>query len=319
MQFAKPPLPFGTQLDQLEARGLAIPDRDDALRVLSHLNYYRLRAYWLGMEQPKGSNGEHSFVPGSTFDMALALYVFDRRLRLLVMDAVEQVEVSVRTQWAHHLALKYGSHAYLDRSLFRNPDVYARGLTNLKEEIDRSQETFIEHYKTTYDTPPMPPIWAACEVMSLGQLSKWVGNLGRRQDRQRIAEAYDLDESTLKSFLHHLTAIRNLCAHHSRLWNRRFTITMKIPTVRPSTALAWFNPAADRQLYNTLVMLGMLLRVIGPATSWPSRVRSLLDGAPLADPTTMGFPSDWRSRGLWKPTDEAATGTREPRPEVQEP
>ncbi len=300
MQFAKPPLPFVDQLDQLESRGLTIHDRAGALRALSHLNYYRLRAYWLGMERPKGSGGEHSFVPGSTFDMALALYVFDRRLRLLVMDAVEQVEVSVRTQWAHHLAITYGSHAYLDRSLFWNPDVYARSLVNLEEEIDRSQETFIEHYKANYQEPRLPPIWAACEVMSFGQLSKWVGNLSKRQDRQRIAEAYDLDEKTLKSFLHHLTAIRNLCAHHSRLWNRRVTITMKIPTVRPASALSWFNPPADRQIYNTLVMLGMMLRVIDPSTDWPHRVRALVDGAPIVDPAVMGFPTDWRSRGLWK-------------------
>lgn len=300
MRYAKPPLPFGDQLDQLEARGLAIPDREQALRALSHLNYYRLRAYWLGMEQPKGCNGEHSFLPGSSFDTALALYVFDRELRLLVMDAIEQVEVSVRTQWAHYLSLQYGAHAYLDRSLFFNPDLYDRTLANLEEEIGRSQETFIEHYKSTYDDPRLPPIWAVCEVMSFGQLSKWVGNLKNRQDRQRIADAYDLDERTLKSFLHHLTAIRNLCAHHSRLWNRRVTITMRVPTVRPSWALPWFNPAADRQIYNTLVMLGTMLRIISPATTWPGRIRALLDSASQVDPSAMGFPQAWRSQDIWR-------------------
>jgi abortive infection bacteriophage resistance protein len=301
MRYAKPPLPFGDQLAKLEARGLVIPDRQKALQALSHLNYYRLRAYWLGMEQPKGANGEHSFVAGASFDTALALYVFDRELRLLVMDAIEQVEVSVRTQWAHCLAVRYGAHAFLDRSLFYNPNLYDRTLANLQEEIDRSQETFIGHYTATYDDPPLPPIWAVCEVMSFGQLSKWVGNLKNRQDRQAIADAYDLDESTLKSFLHHLTAIRNLCAHHSRLWNRRVTITMRIPAVRPRMARSWFNPAADRQIYNTLTMLSVMLKSIEPSTDWSKRIRALMEQSPAVQPQAMGFPTNWKTLSPWMP------------------
>lgn len=300
MRFSKPPLSYEDQLSLLEARGLQIRDRAKALGCLGHLNYYRLRAYWLGMEAPKGPEGEHRFLLGADFDAALALYVFDRKLRLLVMDAIERVEVSVRTRWAHHLALTHGAHAYLNASLFKDPAFHQRLLGSLREEVERSQETFIEHYRSTYREPALPPLWSACEVMSFGQLSRWVGNLKFRSDRQAIASIYGLDERVFISFLHHLTTVRNLCAHHARLWNRRFTITMQLPRIRPGSELAVFNPAADRNLYNTLAMLGMLLRVVSPGSSWTQRVRALLTGTPEADPSAMGFPARWESLAPWR-------------------
>lgn len=299
MKYTKPPLTFDAQIALLKSRGMAIPDEAGARQALTHLNYYRLRAYWMGMEGPKDGSGGHRFNADASFTQAMSLYAFDRSLRLLVMDAIEQVEVSVRTQWAYQLSQTHGGHAYLDSAHFRSVETHQRSMVALKEEIGRSQETFIDHYQKTYTHPPLPPIWAACEVMSFGQLSRWVSNLKWRKDRQNIADIYDLDERVLCSFLHHLTHVRNLCAHHARLWNRRFTITMQIPLARPARACPSFNALADRQLYNTLVMLGTLVRTIDLGTTWPGRIRALLDVATGVNPSAMGFPDTWRSCPLW--------------------
>jgi len=100
-----------------------------------------LRAYWLPFEQPAPVNGDHMFRAGTSFDDALSLYVFDRHLRLLVMDAIERIEVSLRGGWAHHLAVKYGPHGYIDAAHYGRADHYAKALTGLIEEIDRSSYT----------------------------------------------------------------------------------------------------------------------------------------------------------------------------------
>ena len=114
MKFTKPPLSIDQQISLLQQRGMAIPNLVRATHYLKHINYYRLRAYWLPFEQPAPVTGDHMFVAGTEFDHALALYVFDRELRLRVMDAIERIEVSVRANWAHHMAMKHGSHGYLD-------------------------------------------------------------------------------------------------------------------------------------------------------------------------------------------------------------
>lgn len=298
VKYAKPPLSFDDQLDLLQSRGMEIPDRARAARYLAHINYYRLRAYWLPFEVPTGSS-DHCFRMGTSFDDALTLYIFDRKFRLVVLEAIERVEVSFRTQFAYVLSLKYGSHAYLDHSLFKNKNFHGQLIQSLKEEIDRSRETFIEHYRSKYEDPPLPPLWTVCEVMSFGQLSKWFNNLKHRQDRQAISKAYAIDETVLSSFMHHLTHIRNITAHHSRLWNRRLTFTMTIPK-RPAHLLAMFNTKADRYVFNTLVMLGYLLLLISPGTSWPQRMRRLVEDHASADTRAMGFPEDRRELSPWR-------------------
>lgn len=298
MNYTKPPLSIDEQINLLIKRGMIITNRDRAARYLAHINYYRLRAYWLPFEEGS-ANDEHHFRPGTSFDDALALYLFDRKFRLLVLEAIERIEVSFRSCFAHHLSLRYGSHPHLDAALFKDSDKYHACLKSLRDEVDRSHETFIEHYRTRYTQPELPPIWAACEVMSFGLLSKWYQNLKQRKDRQVIATVYGLEEGVLSSFMHHLTHVRNLTAHHSRLWNRRLTFTMRLPQ-RPDTLNRTFNHTADRKIYNSLVMLGYLLLLISPGTSWVRRMRQLLADYPQAHPAAMGFPEDWQRLPFWE-------------------
>lgn len=275
---------------------MAVPDRDCARHYLAHLNYYRLGAYWLPFE---ANHAPHAFRPGTSFDDVIELYVFDRELRLLVMDAIERLEVSVRARWAYHLAHVHGTHAYLDAVIFQDRDKYERCLSSLKEEVERSKEVFVSHYQKTYDDPPLPPVWAVVEVMSLGQLSMWYKNLKYRHDRNTIATVYGLDETILVSFLHHLTIVRNLCAHHSRLWNRRFGFQAKMP--KHSAPLAQsLNLAQPKQIYTTLVMLEYLMNIISPHHHWKNRLLELFEHHPIAIPAAMGFPDDWRTRPVWK-------------------
>lgn len=277
---------------------MIIPDRERAARYLSHINYYRLRAYWLPFEESTGKE-EHGFKEGTEFEASLSLYVFDRKFRILVLEAIERIEVSFRTRFAYVLGTKYGSHAYLSQKYFKSAKYYQKCLSSLMEEIDRSRETFIEHYKAKYNDPVLPPIWAVCEVMSFGQLSKWFQNLRHRTDRRKIAEIYNIDERVLGSFMHHLTHIRNLVAHHSRLWNRRLTFTMRIPRY-PSDIEGFFNPAEDRKIYNTLAMLCYLLTLMSPGTTWPARLNELIIDTDLVDPSVMGFPDNWLGLSIWK-------------------
>lgn len=297
MKFTKPPLSIEQQLRLLQSRGMAIENHERDARYLGHINYYRLRAYWLPFED-KGNGTEHRFKPGTTFNDILTLYIFDRKFRLLVMEAVERLEISFRTRFAHELAMKYGSHAYLNASLFSRTDLHRRCIKSLIGDIKCSQETFIKHYQTIYDDPELPPIWAICEVMTFGQLSIWYKNLKRSSDRNAIARIYGIDEVILGSFMHHLTHIRNLTAHHCRLWNRRLVFTMTIPTL-PNELTGMFNRQADRNIYNTLVMLSYLLKLISPGTSWPGRIKKLIEEYIPDKTVAMGFLDDWRGLPMW--------------------
>jgi abortive infection bacteriophage resistance protein len=294
MRFEKSPKTFDAQVDLLISRGMRIDEPKRAKRYLSHLNYYRLAAYWLPFEQ---DHPTHRFKPGVTFDLVLEHYIFDRKLRLLIMDAIERVEVSFRTRWAYHLAHSHGSHALLDRTLFKARWPHSDNINTLKKMVHNSSEIFIRHFRK-YDEA-LPPLWVVCEIMTLGQLSKWYANLKRGQDRNAVAHGYGMDEVNLTSFLHHLSIVRNHCAHHARIWNREFTFSWKLPRKKPATLRQNFNWADNRRIYNTLVMLVYLMDSMG-TSSWKQRLYDLFIKHPDVKAGAMGFPPDWLGRQIWR-------------------
>lgn len=292
--FTKPATTYGEQVELLKRRGMAFGDEAQAQFYLEHLNYYRLGAYWLPFET---DHGNHRFQPGTRFEDVLELYKFDRELRLLMMDAIERVEVSVRAHWAYAMAHLHGPHAHLDASLANNEERWRDNLKKMRKEVSRSDEVFIRHLRRTY-AEELPPVWAVCEVMSLGLLSKWYGNLQPMATRSAIASVYGVDEAVLASWLHHLSMIRNICAHHARLWNREFKRTPKIPGSKPEGLAHAFIPQS-RRLYNALIILLYWMDTIAPAHTWRDRLKDLLHHHETRLPA-MGFPANWPHRPLWQ-------------------
>lgn len=149
---------------------------------MSNISFYRLRAYTYPFQD--NENSAHLFKVEMSFEEVISLYDFDRRLRLLILDAIEKIEIAMRTQIIYQWALSYGSHWQLNPSLFRNSVRFAQHISSLQKEIDRSNETFIEHYKTNYSEPPEPPCWVSLEVSSFGLLSLMSFNLKRGREKK---------------------------------------------------------------------------------------------------------------------------------------
>ena len=288
------------QMAHLTAQGMAVPNVPVAERWLRHVSYYRLSAYWLPFERAKGQTGPR-FVVGTNFQTIIELYEFDRHLRLLILSAIERIEVAMRGSWAYTLAHAGGPHSYLDASLYSDRRHFHDNLSRLTREVGTSPETYIDHYRRSYDDPAMPPVWMVAEMMSFGQLSRWYSLLDDRALRSQIAQPFRLSETILVPLLKHLSTVRNSCAHHARLWNRGFLIRMKLPN-KPAplaTTLAPLAGGAPARLYNSLVLIWYLLMQVDPASIWKAELKALLATHPTADLASMGFPMGWDQRALW--------------------
>jgi abortive infection bacteriophage resistance protein len=294
MQFSKDPLTFLQQVEHLIERGLQIEDPKSAADYLRHINYYRLGTYWWSFID---DHETHAFKTGTTFKQILNLYVFDRELRLLLLDAIERIEVSLRTQWAFHLSKKYGSHAHLNKEAFNRKFDHQSFIDSLQKEIKRTSDKNIKKQVYKYNELT-PAIWIICEVMSFGLLSRSYEEIERRAIRSDISDTYKLKEVALSSFLHHITTVRNICAHHSRLWNKEFTFTMKLPKNGAPKLLQSFNSNTPKQLYNTLVMCAYLMDIICPDHHWKIKLKQLIESHSI-DVSHMGFTADWLNYPIW--------------------
>ena len=163
MQFDKQASTVEEQIRLLLDRGMSIADEDHAVRCLSTIGYYRLSAYWLSFELPpeNGVTRSKRFRAETTFENVLEDYVFDRKLRVLLMEAIERIEIHVRSRWANRLTIKYGAHAHLNHELFSNGLSHAEQLVRLSRAVNQSNEKFIKHYNEKYSAPYAPCRFAA--------------------------------------------------------------------------------------------------------------------------------------------------------------
>ena len=300
MSFQKPALTYEQQIELLKSRGLTILDEAFAKHCLAHFNYYRLSAYRRPFTEPGNYD---RFRAGVTFDDLWALYCFDRKLRGLVTEGTKSVEISVRSRWAYEIGHHYGPLAYENPANFNNLKIHKETLERIDRELVRTRDETILHFRRKHQMP-RPPVWAVCEVMTFGTLSQLYAIMRENRIRKEVAASYDFSPDVLESVLHHLSYVRNICAHHGRLWDRKLTITGQLPRKRPRSLALSLNPAAHDRIYTTLAILAHLNAVIWQSREWTSRLLTLIDPNPSNILGTMGFPNDWRERSVWHPASE---------------
>lgn len=300
MKFPKPSLSYQQQIVHLRAKGMEIEDDAHAEYWLRHVSYYRLSAYWLYFENPKNAAGPR-FRDGTKFSDVTALYDFDRDLRRMVMRGTEHVEVALRGSWAYQLAHSGGPHAYLKPDLYRDRRELRDSKSKLRTSVARSSETYISHYRSKYTDPKLPPVWMVAEMMSFGQLSRWYSNLKDRRLRNQIAVPLGLPETVLVPLVRHVTDMRNICAHHGRLWNRGFLHPPKLAQ-KPrdlNASLDLSAVQAPAKLYNGLTTVAHIVRTVAPNSMWVADAAQLLSKNPTEDFASMGFPDDWLEKPIW--------------------
>lgn len=307
MEYAKPWLSFDKQADLLiNTRGL-IADRKLLISHLSGVGYYRLSGYWyIFKRQPVADadgKKDERFVEGTTFEQIWKLYTFDRQFRLIVLDAIERIEVYFRTQLAYELASHTGPFGFLDQANLPRfkQDEYTDFIQRCKDELRRSRDPFAIHFKDTYgDHHELPPYWILVNLMDFGTMLRLYK--GASVDiRNHIATSLSVTARVLESWLVALNTVRNICAHHGRLWNRGIGTRPRIPS-RPDNP-EWHEPYEVRSdsMFGILTILSYLLERTAPDTLWRDRLFELLRRLNADEIKHMGFHDGWEKCPIWSP------------------
>ncbi|NEX60196.1 Abi family protein [Noviherbaspirillum galbum] len=321
--YKKPHLSYQQQLDLLKQRGLTISNEQDALRMLEVLGYYRLSGYLYPFRKFPALGTTpfrrlDEFIAGTTFQHAVDLYHFDSELKLLIMSAIEKIEVAVRAKIAYHMGgvdpFCYANPVHLDPKFSKlrfhrvsgdpMPSYFDEWQKKFGENFTRSNEEFINHFRSNY-APPLP-IWIAIEVWDFGLLSRFYAGL-LHADRIAVTPHFGLgsEESLFASWLRALNYLRNVCAHHSRLWNRSLVDQPKSPKrgMIPKLDHIVGQPHAMLHLYGILCILQHLLKQIDSNNVWGEKLKRLLATFPtlpaVATLHAMGFPANWHNEALW--------------------
>jgi abortive infection bacteriophage resistance protein len=318
--YSKAHLSFADQVSLLKGRGLTITDDWLAERHLARIGYYRLKDYWHPFRQtqratrPDGSQYVQvleNFRPGTQFVHAVQLYVFDKKLRLLMTDAIERIEVALRVDVAHTLGhrsrLAHREPQHLDPKRAGAPQGgglsrHDRWLQKANDAENRSKSEWIKEFNRTYARPL--PIVMAVETWEFGMLSHLI-EMAHPSDRQAISGRFGLSDSeTLASWIRCLAYVRNVCAHHGRLWNHPLVNQPKLPKGNEAPLVAHIaNYQKTRtRAYAAAAVAQHFMRIINPNSAWGDRLKqhwAAFPSVPGLSASDAGFMPAWQLDPLW--------------------
>jgi abortive infection bacteriophage resistance protein len=219
MKYNKPALTFNQQIKLLQSRGLVISDITNAKDILSRISYYRLSAYFLPFEEKRDT-----FRKDIRLEHIIQLFLFDHNLKYILWEGIEALEVALRTQITYFFSLKYEPFGYIQKDNFSLKFIgHQKWLEEIEKELSRSKETFVEHFRNKYNESKALPIWMMTELMSFGALSIMYKGL-KADIKREVSKIFSLEYRLYASAIHSIVFIRNICAHHGRLWNREMAI-----------------------------------------------------------------------------------------------
>lgn len=295
--YPKKIISFDLQISRLQERGLIIDDPELAKEYLRNISYFRLQGFWWEFQKDKTS---HKFQENIKFEDVINLYTFDRKLRLILFDALERIEIALRTKLVYYPSIE------LDQWWFENPknffikDFHKDTLAEIDKDLKRTKEVFIQSHYNKYGTEHRPPVYKTLEVISFGCLSKLYSNLNNTiPAKKRIAKEFNLpNHQFLQSWLKTFNTTRNIIAHHSRIWNRNIDFA---PKILEKTEYAFVTrPDNEHSMYYTISAILYVLNKVSKGHSIKPKLLSLFQESEFINFTEMGFPKNWKEELLWK-------------------
>ena len=297
MNYTKQPLDYPQTIAQLKSRGLLFRNETHVIQQLQIISYFRIANY-LKTFEVVGSN--HVYVPHSYFEDALQLYYFDKELRHILFGAIQSIEIAFRSKVIHHVALAHGAFWFTDSSIAVRQNCFRENLDQIKKELKRSKEEFIQEHFQKYTSPDVPPVWKTLEITSFGLLSKLFCNIDDNRLKKKIARDFNLPQHLcLESWIKSFVALRNCIAHHARVWNRRYP---QQPQISGNFRGLWINTSHVRtnKLYAIICCLAYMQDNIHPQNTFKQQIKDLLSRYGNVNLHQMGFPNNWETEPLWQ-------------------
>lgn len=284
--------PFKTideQLRILENRNLIIDDYDSAKLYLSTLNYYRISGYTLTLRK------DDIFYPGVNFSDIIQIYEFDKKLKYLLLYYLEDVEIALRTHLAYILGSQ-GPDCYKSKDTFASEEHFEQILLELEScKTDNRYEAFIKYHSKNREGKF--PIWVLTETLSFGALSRLFCSLNVDIKKEICKTHYGpLRHTYLENWLESLVVLRNICAHHSRLYNRGLPKAFKFSsqTLDLFRSQGYESTEIGKKVFFAIPIISYMIPFPEISNNLISNIENLCEEYPFVNLKHYGFKPNWK-------------------------
>lgn len=293
--YNKPALTIQAQAKLLYSRNLTGIANAELLNELERTSYYRISGYAFPYQDKQNND---NFVIKNAWKTIKSDYDLDASLRHLLFEAIGLIEVTLRTQLIYQMSIAHGANWYNDANLFRDSIKLSKDHADLIKNWNRSSDLFVKHYNATYDTTKEPPAWMIFETTTFGSLSRYFENIKIKDPaKNAICNYWHItdrkDYATFSNWLKNVNTIRNICAHHSRLFSRVFPYKA-LPLQKCNDKNFVMNWQNNTKVYASICIIRNLLSICAPEFRFEKQLKKLLRHVTKLQLSFMGFPADWK-------------------------
>lgn len=319
--YNKPHLNYTEQINKMKARGLLFREEALAEHILQYVQYYRFSGYLHHFKEVDSTDPDNhqrldTYVKGVYFEDVFQLYRFDKKLRILILDAIETIEIALRSQISYELGME-NPYILDEERLFKNNSEFNSFCAARENYWENSTDVFAKYMKKAYSNKP---IWVETETWTMGMMSDFLNMIKTDFFRSSSDNRYLNISKKLGAHDIHVLArwskatkfLRNKCAHHGRIWNthhqvikfKRHEGNYNSPYVQAYLS-AYDSDCGNNRLYFQFLMIWQMLRHINPNSQWHERLKQLIDndfpqGVPHVALSNMGFPDNWKEQTIWE-------------------
>ena len=294
--YSKNPIQIQDQIQSLKSKGLTFFDEKSAEAYMLSVGYFRLNSYF----HPFIDSSTNQFLPNTTFESIVYHYKFDCELRSLVFAAIQDIEIAIRTRMVHFFSIANGPFWFAERKNFKDRKNFFNTLSTITNEIKCSKDDFILEHFNKYNEPNLPPAWKALETVTIGSLSTLFRDCKDSDSKKKVAKSLEINNYTiLESWLESIRVLRNVCAHHSRLWNKK----TQAPKIPDHLTLSWITKKPSNhkvgKTYSHLCYIAYIQQSLDISSPIKNQIKNLLLRYPAISTDSMGFVNDWQTEPLW--------------------
>ncbi len=288
MAKTKIPATLKQQIDKLRERGCIINNEDYAKKTLTYINYFRLSNYFEPFEVSK-----NRYEDGTTFEKIMRVYEFDRKLRSILLAALEEIEIALRASISNYHALKYGALGYLNPSNFDFRHNHSSFMGKIKHLVESNEEReFVKHYNRKYRGDF--PLWVIMELFSFGTLAFFYKDMHNADKKDLAATHYNCSSSDLDNWIFCLNELRNYCAHYNRLYANTFPVEPRKP-----------HGMAEELEPNVFGYIMVMKQVYHAPEEWNRQVvkplaRMISQNSDVIRLEHLGLPEDWEEQLIFE-------------------
>ncbi len=280
----KLPATIKQQIDKLRGRGCIINDEEYAKQTLTYINYFRLSNYF-----DLFSVSKDRYEEGTTFEDIMQVYEFDRKLRSILIAALEEIEIALRAAISNYHSLKYGALGYLNATNFDFRHNHNSFMGKIRHLVESNEDrAFVKHYNSKYRGDF--PLWVIMELFSFGTLAFFYKDM-HNPDKKELADTYyHCSSSDLDNWMFCLNELRNYCAHYNRLYGNTFP-------VMPRSPKGW----QDELEPNVFGYIMVMKQIYHDHDGWNKQVvkplaRMIKQNMNVIKLVHLGFPDDWEEQ-----------------------